>query len=129
MSWYEDGPTVDNGGLAPFPTSDLDDELGYDANHNDPSQYCRHGSFIGSWAGPDYLCQACEMGYDRQITVTSWEATFPEPNFGYPVHIAYFRTKAEADKWLAHLRSVEAEHGVFWPGATIEKRTEKVWCE
>lgn len=42
--------------------NDLDEHLGYDADHDDPSQYCEHGSFIGSWWGPDYLCQWCEDG-------------------------------------------------------------------
>lgn len=27
--------------------------------------YCEHGTYIGSWAGPDYLCPWCEDG-------TSW---------------------------------------------------------
>ena len=40
----------------------LDDELGFDADHNDPRQYCQHGTWIGSWWGPDYLCGACESG-------------------------------------------------------------------
>jgi hypothetical protein len=38
------------------------DQLGYDADVSDPSQYCRHGTFIGSWWGPDYMCGACESG-------------------------------------------------------------------
>ena len=46
-------------------TSDLDEQLGYDADHDDPRQYCEHGTFIGSWWGPDYLCHWCEMGYSR----------------------------------------------------------------
>jgi hypothetical protein len=43
-------------------TTDLDEQLGYDADHDDPSQYCIHGTWIGSWWGPDYLCGYCEMG-------------------------------------------------------------------
>jgi len=43
----------------------LDEQLGYDADHNDPRQFCRHGTFIGSWWGPDYMCHACEMGYEN----------------------------------------------------------------
>lgn len=39
-----------------------DEELGYDADHSDNSQYCIHGTFIGSWWGPDYLCGYCEDG-------------------------------------------------------------------
>jgi hypothetical protein len=36
--------------------------LGYDADFSDNSQYCVHGTFIGSWWGPDYLCGWCEDG-------------------------------------------------------------------
>lgn len=46
------------------PTCETNDRLGYDADVGDPSQYCEHGTFIGSWWGPDYLCANCEMGYD-----------------------------------------------------------------
>lgn len=24
--------------------------------------HCRHGTFVGNWAGPDYMCGYCEMG-------------------------------------------------------------------
>ena len=27
---------------------------------DDSRQYCRHGRFVGSWWGPDYLCGECE---------------------------------------------------------------------
>lgn len=37
-------------------------ELPYDGDTNDESQYCQHGTFIGSWWGPDYLCGLCEDG-------------------------------------------------------------------
>ena len=39
-----------------------EERLGYDADFTDPSQFCRHGTFIGSWWGPDFLCHRCEMG-------------------------------------------------------------------
>lgn len=26
--------------------------------------YCRHGVNLGNWAGPDYMCGACEDGVD-----------------------------------------------------------------
>lgn len=35
---------------------------GYDADHGDESQFCIHGTFIGSWWGPDYMCGYCENG-------------------------------------------------------------------
>lgn len=34
----------------------------YDEDHDDPRQRCKHGTFIGSWWGPDYLCGQCESG-------------------------------------------------------------------
>lgn len=43
-------------------TTEYDEMLGYDADHDDPRQFCRHGTFIGSWWGPDYMCFDCEMG-------------------------------------------------------------------
>lgn len=39
------------------------DRLGYDADVSDPGQYCKHGTFIGSWWGPEYMCGKCEVGY------------------------------------------------------------------
>ena len=39
-------------------------ELAYDGDLSDPKQRCRHGTFIGSWWGPDYLCPACECPHD-----------------------------------------------------------------
>lgn len=34
----------------------------WDWDRNDPNQFCRHGTFIGSWWGPDILCGQCESG-------------------------------------------------------------------
>lgn len=34
----------------------------YDEDYSDPRQYCAHGTFIGSWWGPDYMCYWCETG-------------------------------------------------------------------
>jgi hypothetical protein len=48
------------------------DQLGYDADVSDPSQYCRHGTFIGSWWGPDYTCGACESGYEPTDGYLEW---------------------------------------------------------
>ena len=48
--------------LFPIDREDEDERLGYDADHSDPRQYCRHGTWIGSWWGPDYLCPHCEAG-------------------------------------------------------------------
>jgi len=35
--------------------------MNYDEDYDDPRQRCRHGNFIGSWWGPDYMCGDCEM--------------------------------------------------------------------
>ena len=60
---------------------DIDEALGYDADHDDPRQFCRHGTFIGSWWGPDYMCGWCESGEEpptpaeqREINVRRWRA-------------------------------------------------------
>jgi len=37
-------------------------EYGYDGDTQDSRQYCPHGTFVGSWWGPDYLCGLCEDG-------------------------------------------------------------------
>jgi hypothetical protein len=35
---------------------DQSEYYGHDATH------CEHGTFVGGWDGPDYLCQWCEDG-------------------------------------------------------------------
>ena len=52
---YHDNPT-DNY------TDDYTDDDRYDWDRNDDRQYCQHGTFIGSWWGPDILCMWCENG-------------------------------------------------------------------
>jgi len=39
----------------------------FDWDRNDKSQYCKHGTFIGSWWGPDILCGKCEMDDEPSI--------------------------------------------------------------
>ena len=57
---------------AGFEVESLDDTLGHDADHSDDSQYCQHGTFIGSPGGPDYLCGACESGLERCRVCGEW---------------------------------------------------------
>jgi hypothetical protein len=46
--------------------------VNYDEDYNDPAQRCKHGTFIGSWWGPDYLCMDCELGVgDREWVLGS----------------------------------------------------------
>lgn len=34
------------------------------------SERCEHGTYVGSWWGPDYICGGCEEGY----TITNLDA-------------------------------------------------------
>ena len=42
----------------------------FDWDKSDSSQYCEHGTFIGSWWGPDLMCGRCEGGHNPN---TDWE--------------------------------------------------------
>jgi len=37
----------------------------WDWDKGDSRQYCKHGTFIGSWWGPDLMCWKCEIGDDE----------------------------------------------------------------
>lgn len=47
----------------------------WDWDRSDPRQYCQHGTFIGSWWGPDLLCRWCEDGssWDEFLIDTNWD--------------------------------------------------------
>jgi len=45
-----------------IPTDDYQPGDEWDWDQSDDSQYCEHGTFIGSWWGPDLLCHWCEAG-------------------------------------------------------------------
>ena len=49
---------------AGYDSDDYEEGDRWDWDRNDPKQYCKHGTFIGSWWGPDLLCGRCEMGDD-----------------------------------------------------------------
>lgn len=46
----------------------------YDEDYSDPRQRCQHGTFIGSWWGPDYLCGWCEDGVSRSEQLAALRA-------------------------------------------------------
>ena len=50
----------------------IDDDYHYgdewDWDQSDPRQYCVHGTFVGSWWGPDLMCWKCEMGEPARTT-------------------------------------------------------------
>ncbi len=81
--------------------TDQDELLGYDADHEDPSQYCIHGTWIGSWWGPDYICQWCEDGYSAE------EAELCRLNMS----IRNAKTEGEIGMWInfvdQHLPNIE----------------------
>lgn len=42
------------------------------------SNYCKHGTYVGDWAGPDYICGACEDGlcvHYEKVSGFAWEDT------------------------------------------------------
>lgn len=43
-------------------TDDYTESDRWDWDQSDESQHCEHGTFIGSWWGPDILCHWCEAG-------------------------------------------------------------------
>lgn len=54
----------------------------YDEDLNDERQRCLHGTFVGSWWGPDYLCGLCEMGLNvlRPVIVTAYVVAIAASN-------------------------------------------------
>jgi hypothetical protein len=50
--------------------ADCDDDDLNSVHYGQASHYCRHGTYVGSWAGPDYLCGPCEDG----ISDEEWSA-------------------------------------------------------
>lgn len=43
---------------------DYNEEVGFARDDH----YCRHGVYVGGWAGPDYMCGMCEMGADIGVS-------------------------------------------------------------
>lgn len=57
--------------------------------------YCRHGSYLGTWWGPDYMCGACEdgMGDYEYALMCGWQAVIR--------HNEWRRTETWSDFGLA----------------------------
>jgi len=81
-----------------------DEALGYDADHTDDRQYCRHGTFIGSWWGPDYMCGWCESG-EEPPTPEEYEAMRLERLKGI---------EAEFDRITTSIANTMREQGWRW---------------
>lgn len=63
----------------------------YGGDLQDPSQRCRHGTFIGSWSGPDYMCGWCESGEEPEPPTPTVQCE------GYHVYTDYDGTAASAE--------------------------------
>lgn len=70
------------------------EELPFDGDLSDPSQRCEHGTFTGSWWGPDYMCGMCESGVSQEDVLESCVAAairakdhFLRLVFGLPGHM------------------------------------------
>lgn len=73
------------------PANDYEDQMdGLAAGiykHDD--LYCKHGTFVGNWAGPDYMCGPCEMGVTDEEWREAQEAA----------RIANEKRRAAREKW------------------------------
>lgn len=100
----------------------------YDEDLNDERQWCMHGTFIGSWWGPDYLCGLCEDGATLLVPVerTRWIVIVDgvSPRTGLPYH-------EEQSAYDEAAANVFASFANEIPNVTAtvvcERRTEMVW--
>ena len=62
-TWYTNA-TAEDWVEADEPLNDADDQRDAVRAGIIPadSVYCEHGTFVGGWAGPDYMCHWCEEG-------------------------------------------------------------------
>lgn len=60
----------------------------WDWDTNDDRQYCEHGTFIGSWWGPDILCQWCEAGISAPEAEAIMERNARESAIRHALHFA-----------------------------------------
>lgn len=100
----------------------------YDEDFGDERQWCQHGTFIGSWWGPDYLCGLCEMGATLLVPVerTRWFVTLEgvSPRTGLP----YADYQSAYDEQAANLfASFANEIPNVTATVVCERRTEMVW--
>lgn len=62
----DDLETGDDYAVGQLEGEDYTEDDRWDWDQSDESQYCEHGTFIGSWWGPDLLCGWCEDGTSRE---------------------------------------------------------------
>lgn len=110
----------------------------YDEDLNDDRQRCIHGTFVGSWWGPDYLCGKCEMGLTelRPIVRTDYMVVIAASNdktgeiidqsdvFG-----TLNRAQASLSSWIVVLDTLH--HNGFTGSVSLSVRNVESmeWCE
>ena len=84
-------------------TCQQNDALGYDADVSDSSQHCKHGTFVGSWWGPDYICGKCEDGIQvcEDCNVYLWPRSLSEDG-DIPAGFDYTGLEGVVGRWSEH---------------------------
>lgn len=98
--------------IADYPTEYAET---YDPSPDDGSwggDFCRHGRYIGTPGGADYMCQLCELGFDRWVADPLWGVmlTFGKPADG-PVQyrrVVWWRESDGIEKAWGELADVAA---------------------
>lgn len=45
---------------------------GYEGSEGYDPHYCKHGNYVGTWWGPDYMCGPCEDGAEDYAYALYW---------------------------------------------------------
>lgn len=81
------------------------------------NDYCEHGTYVGNWAGPDYMCGLCEMGISVE-----------EAEYGSHVQAVDYRRRQlqqQAD-WAKLTAEHMVLHGGIAPDRIAQLATEAV---
>lgn len=109
----------------------------YDEDYTDPKQRCIHGTFIGSWWGPDYLCQYCEEGIGLEeyeaicaYRTISSQLQAPGHMFDGALNALWVHCPSYRQTVLAILASVDGEgQPGTWPPEFIKDRYDSFLYE
>ena len=87
----------------------------WDWDQEDSSQCCQHGTFIGSWWGPDILCWACEDGlslaeYELVIAHRSLRRVEEQINRLWPFNEQMMQTIARQYGWNSEVIDFLEKH-------------------
>ena len=98
---------------------DQEEYLGYDDTH------CIHGTFVGGWAGPDYMCRWCEdgvsleeyqaIGRERVARAHRWQAMYAHRAKVLDKYHAGAKTQAQFDSIVrATVWLMKRDHWKGW---------------